>query len=300
MKKIHLKPIQLCFIIKNEETLPTLKSFNPKFRKYKIAQIDQGSFFWNYKPISNHLSMSYLRKSQNLSIKEFLDSVYFGEIVNALREGMGLMAYDTGRIFEGCWKNDKRDGKGFELFENGNSFEESYVDGKPEGIGKYKRNSGESYMGEWVKGKKEGKVTWKGAKNQYYIGTWKNNKPDGYGIYQWKLGNKYEGEWNNGLKHGKGSDTLSYGDNYAGDFQFGKPHGFGKINWRNGETYIGNLIESLKEGIGIWKKSAISHTCCFEDNITKIKRMDLVYIIARVEIIILVNMLTMKERGLER
>jgi hypothetical protein len=32
------------------------------------------------------------------------------------------MVYDSGRIYEGFWDNDKRQKSGFELFANGNTY----------------------------------------------------------------------------------------------------------------------------------------------------------------------------------
>lgn len=74
--------------------------------------------------MSNEFDYDELRKdSQHFNIKQYKDSIYRGEInAKRKRHGKGVIVYDTGRIFEGCWHNDKRDGRGFELFANGNKF----------------------------------------------------------------------------------------------------------------------------------------------------------------------------------
>ena len=43
--------------------------------------------------------------------------------MKAKRHGKGIITYNSQRIYEGEWKNDKRDGMGYERFTNGNQYE---------------------------------------------------------------------------------------------------------------------------------------------------------------------------------
>jgi len=43
------------------------------------------------------------------------------------REGIGIMIYTKGRVYEGYWENDKRHGEGYERFANGNIYIGGYV-----------------------------------------------------------------------------------------------------------------------------------------------------------------------------
>ena len=74
--------------------------------------------------ISNEFDYETLRKeSEFFNIKQYKDSIYRGEINSKRkRHGKGVIVYDTGRIYEGHWTNDKRDLRGFELFSNGNKY----------------------------------------------------------------------------------------------------------------------------------------------------------------------------------
>jgi hypothetical protein len=69
-------------------------------------------------------SIEDLKESANFVIKEFKDSVYFGEVDPDTNErsGLGIITYGNGRHYEGSWLNDKREGTGFERFSNGNTY----------------------------------------------------------------------------------------------------------------------------------------------------------------------------------
>lgn len=43
------------------------------------------------------------------------------------------MTYNSSRVYEGSWVNDKREGYGFERFMNGNIYEGEYFKGKVHG-----------------------------------------------------------------------------------------------------------------------------------------------------------------------
>jgi hypothetical protein len=77
-----------------------------------------------YEMISSEFDYDLLRKqSPFFNIKQYKDSIYRGEInKKRKRSGKGVVVYDTGRIYEGEWENDKRHGRGFELFSNGNTY----------------------------------------------------------------------------------------------------------------------------------------------------------------------------------
>jgi len=111
---------------------------------------------WEYSPKSNYVDLKKIQTSNKSKIKKFKDAVYFGDIEYLKRNGIGIMKYDSGRFYEGSWKNDLRDGKGYEHFPNGNSYEGEYNKGKPHGNGVFKWNTGEIYDGQWKDGLKQG------------------------------------------------------------------------------------------------------------------------------------------------
>ena len=92
-----------------------------------------------YDMLSSEFDYEEMRTtSKNFLVKQYKDSIYRGEVNKAKkREGRGVVVYETGRIYEGTWLNDKRHGKGYELFTNGNTYHGQYENGKAKGKGVY-------------------------------------------------------------------------------------------------------------------------------------------------------------------
>lgn len=57
--------------------------------------------------------------------------MYYGEFHKAQRNGLGIMIYTNGRVYEGEWNDNYKHGKGYEKFNNGAVYEGSYIKGKP-------------------------------------------------------------------------------------------------------------------------------------------------------------------------
>lgn len=67
-------------------------------------------------------------------MKQYKNSVYVGQLDTFMRRcGKGVITYESGRLYEGAWKEDKRHGLGFERFQNGNTYQGEYHDGKVHG-----------------------------------------------------------------------------------------------------------------------------------------------------------------------
>ena len=49
-----------------------------------------------------------IKNTKEFAIKRYQNAVYKGQIVNGERQGMGVMIYSNGRLYEGQWENDKR------------------------------------------------------------------------------------------------------------------------------------------------------------------------------------------------
>jgi hypothetical protein len=41
---------------------------------------------------------------------------------NRLRDGLGVLIYGNGRVYEGEWQQEKINGRGFELYPNGSKY----------------------------------------------------------------------------------------------------------------------------------------------------------------------------------
>ncbi|KAL4487476.1 hypothetical protein ABPG72_006996 [Tetrahymena utriculariae] len=210
-------------------------------------------YFETYKPQSNTFDMNELKNNPNLRIKRYKNCIYYGIILEGLREGRGILCYYNGRIFEGEWKNDKKHGKATEIYQNGGRYFGNFANGKKNGKGQFKWVNGEIYDGEWKDGTKHGSGLWKGIKGDSYIGEWKEGKTDGFGVHTWINGDRYEGEFKQCLKHGLGTERFANGDVYIGNYEYGKPEGYGEYYWSVGNFYKGYFVNGLRHGRGIWK-----------------------------------------------
>ena len=64
----------------------------------------------DYKPISKFIDMRKIRQSPNFAVKKYQESIYIGEEDKSSlkREGLGIMIYKSGRVYEGPWVADYR------------------------------------------------------------------------------------------------------------------------------------------------------------------------------------------------
>lgn len=78
--------------------------------KFTLAEDEQAKVD-AYVPICDEfLNWQTTKKSSDFAIKTYKDSVYWGQIdnENTKRVGKGVIKYNTGRLYEGSWMNDKR------------------------------------------------------------------------------------------------------------------------------------------------------------------------------------------------
>lgn len=59
---------------------------------------------------------------ENFGIKRYKDSLYKGQLDERKRQGLGVLVYGSGRVYEGEWFQERRKGKGFELFTDGSKY----------------------------------------------------------------------------------------------------------------------------------------------------------------------------------
>ena len=92
-----------------------------------------------YEMISNEFNYEEVRTGERFGIKQYRDCIYRGQLANnkKFREGLGVLVYESGRIYEGEWEANKRHGRGYEMFANGNMYHGSYKEGKAHGKGVY-------------------------------------------------------------------------------------------------------------------------------------------------------------------
>ncbi|CAD8151327.1 unnamed protein product [Paramecium octaurelia] len=252
MKQDQFSSTRVQFVHSNKLcTAQVLEHFhNSPFPKDR-DQVTQ--FIQNYKPqiLENYQE---LQNDPSFSVQFDETQLFFGLIVDGLKQGVGVYYKQGKYIFEGDWQQNQKSGRGIELFINGSYYEGQYVNGKPSGMGRFYWSNGEFYEGQWYNGKKNGSGIWKGSKGDSYIGEWKMGVPDGYGVHLWINGDRYEGEFKNCLKEGRGTEKFVNGDTYIGEYLAGKPSGMGEYYWANGAVYKGEFRDSLRHGKGVWKR----------------------------------------------
>jgi hypothetical protein len=113
--------------------------------------------------------------------------LYFGKMMNGLREGRGRTAMPDGRTaYEGDYRNDMRDGFGVYYYKSGKL----------------------CYAGEWKRNLRNGLGVAFGAKDgSVFVGNWKDGNATGTGSEFDVFGNlSYTGGWKNGRRHGYGTE----------------------------------------------------------------------------------------------
>lgn len=55
-------------------------------------------------------------------MKKYKNGVYFGQLSEEIKEGVGIIFYFNGKLYEGEFKNDMKEGKGYELYVDNSYF----------------------------------------------------------------------------------------------------------------------------------------------------------------------------------
>ncbi|MFU0831372.1 MAG: MORN repeat protein [Oscillospiraceae bacterium] len=145
--------------------------------------------------------------AKRIVVSEEESYLYFGELIDGLRQGQGRTQMENGHTaYEGGYRDDKRDGFGVYYYKSGKL----------------------CYAGNWKQNLRNGMgIAFGSTDGSVFIGKWKDGIPTGRGSAFDMDGNLlYTGEWKNGKRHG-------YGTEYRG----GRVIRSGQ--WRNGEFYSG-------------------------------------------------------------
>ena len=76
--------------------------------------------------------MEKLLKQESVSLKKYKSSIYYGNFKEGKKDGMGIMIYQNGRLFEGIFENDIRT-SGMERSDNNTYYIGKFVNGTKEG-----------------------------------------------------------------------------------------------------------------------------------------------------------------------
>jgi len=121
------------------------------------------------------------------------------------REGVGVMVYANGNMYEGQWRAGNREGVGTMHYATGNKYVGQFVAGKKQGQGTFRFASGSKYEGEWVADKREGQGTYHSADGNRYEGEWVAGKKEGKGTFHYANGKVEVDCWKGDARVGEGA-----------------------------------------------------------------------------------------------
>ena len=78
--------------------------------------------------------------------------IFEGEYKDGLREGYGVMVFESGERYEGEYKKDKRCGKGTFIWDDGSKWVGTFEDNEMNGKGMFHDTDGESWEVEYQNG----------------------------------------------------------------------------------------------------------------------------------------------------
>lgn len=217
---------------------------------------------------------------------------YSGEWSNGMPNGVGVLTYADGGVYEGGmihflnadWVNGLKQGRGEMRYASGNTYTGDWVSNEKHGKGVMVwADHNESYEGEWFAGKPNGYGIhiWKLAAVKYhqfpmfnfYKGEFRDGKRDGNGVFYYASGARYEGEWKENSKHGQGTYISEYGQHYTGEFT--QDRMVGHYNkFQNDSPFIfrieGMLEKNDKTGISDHMKQINNVFLCYTDDLHEI------------------------------
>lgn len=110
------------------------------------------------------LSNTSLKKSvycanvNKSTITKDQEGTYIGPLLQGQKEGLGIMLYNAGFLYEGAWANNERSGDGRLLDAEGDLYEGEWQHNEANGEGTYEGTSPKrNYVGGWSQGRMEGR-----------------------------------------------------------------------------------------------------------------------------------------------
>ncbi|NLJ32096.1 MAG: hypothetical protein GX424_10935 [Clostridiales bacterium] len=167
----------------------------PKPMKYTVAAkgIDCGTV------VGPAVAPGVQRAAKRIVVSEQESYLYFGKVIDGLRQGRGRTQMQSGcTAYEGGYLDDRRSGFGVYYYKSGRL----------------------CYAGNWKRNQRDGLgVAFRSADDSIFVGKWKNNIPTGQGTAFDADGNLlYSGEWKNGKRHGRGTEYQDGKIVFSGEF----------------------------------------------------------------------------------
>lgn len=176
--------------------------------------------------VSSAVAPGVQRAATRIVVSAEESYLYFGKVINGLRQGRGRTQMSNGNT----------------------AYEGNYVDGKRDGFGVYYYKSGKlCYAGNWKENLRDGTgVAFSSRDGSIFVGRWKNNIPTGPGAAFDADGNLiYTGEWKDGKRHGHGTEFRNGEIVFSGEFR--DDHYYSGYKRIEDETAVSESDEQDKE-----------------------------------------------------
>lgn len=215
-------------------------------------------------PILESSAVKHMPVSKRIVVSEEESYLYFGRLIDGLRQGRGRTEMENGfTAYDGYYRDDKRDGFGAYYYKSGQiCYVGDWKENQRDGIGVSYTPHGENiHVGRWSEDKPVGTgAIFDGDGNLSFAGKIENGMRQGVGIsYKVEDGTIFVGKWKDNVPTGKGSEFDGDGNLiYTGMWKDGKRHGFGteynkegKIvftgEWENDQYLDGVLYQKVTQ-----------------------------------------------------
>ena len=209
-------------------------------------------------------AVKHMPESKRIVVSEEESYLYFGRLIDGLRQGRGRTEMENGfTAYDGYYRDDKRDGFGAYYYKSGQiCYVGDWKENQRDGIGVSYTPHGENiHVGRWSEDKPIGTgAIFDGDGNLSFAGRIENGMRQGVGIsYKEEDGTIFVGKWKDNVPTGKGSEFDGDGNLiYTGMWKDGKRHGFGteynkegKIvftgEWENDQYLDGILYQKVAQ-----------------------------------------------------
>lgn len=209
-------------------------------------------------------AVKHMPVSKRIVVSEEESYLYFGRLIDGLRQGRGRTEMENGfTAYDGYYRDDKRDGFGAYYYKSGQiCYIGDWKENQRDGIGVSYTPHGENiHVGRWSEDKPVGTgAIFDGDGNLSFAGKIENGMRQGVGIsYKVEDGTIFVGKWKDNVPTGKGSEFDGDGNLiYTGMWKDGKRHGFGteynkegKIvftgEWENDQYLDGILYQKVTQ-----------------------------------------------------
>lgn len=209
-------------------------------------------------------AVKHMPVSKRIVVSEEESYLYFGRLIDGLRQGRGRTEMENGfTAYDGYYRDDKRDGFGAYYYKSGQiCYIGDWKENQRDGIGVSYTPHGENiHVGRWSEDKPVGTgAIFDGDGNLSFAGKIENGMRQGVGIsYKVEDGTIFVGKWKDNVPTGKGSEFDGDGNLiYTGMWKDGKRHGFGteynkegKIvftgEWENDQYLDGVLYQKVAQ-----------------------------------------------------